>query len=73
MNGTNSHAFYSLFTTTGRSALVINDINTTISIMCHDDLEMVTRYATVEVVGKRDVSTFVVVVLVVAQCEQGVM
>ena len=41
--------------------------------MCHDDLEMVTRYATVEVVGKRDVSIFVVVVLVVAQCEQGVM
>ena len=73
MNGTNSHSFYSLFTTTGRSALVINEINTTISIRCHDDHERMTRNATVEVVGKRDVSTFVVVVLIVAQCEQGVM
>ena len=73
MNGTNSHSLYTLFSTTGRSVLVINNMNTSIRIMCHDDHETVTRYATVEVVGKRDVSTFVVVVLVVAQCEQGVM
>ena len=58
MNGTKSLAFFSFFTTTGRSTLIENNtstINATIMIRCHDDFNRMTQTATVEVVGKRDV------------------
>ena len=57
MNGTKSLAFFSFFTTTGRSTLIANEtstINATIMIRCHDDFNRKTQTATVEVVGKRD-------------------
>ena len=60
MNGTTSLAFFPFFTTTGRSTLIVSEtstINATIMIRCHDDFRK-THTATVEVVGKRDVSTF---------------